>query len=477
MNVSKQTFITKFTEEIQQGNAAIFAGAGLSMPAGFVNWKQLLHPLAEEIGLNIEKETDLTAVAQYYKNSKNNRSEINKAIFDNFTLQKTPLANHNILARLPITTFWTINYDELIEMALEKAGKIVDVKHTSNQLAISKKNRQAIVYKMHGDCHQPENAIILKEDYEIYSQKHKAFLTALAGDLVSKTFLFVGLSFTDPNLDYILSRIRLTYEENQRTHYAIIKKNMESDFDNQEEYHYEKGKQELFIRDLQRYNIQAVLIDNYSEITEILSAIEKKINSNKVFISGSATEYGEVDSISAQQFISSLSKELIKQQKKIISGFGLGVGSYVISGALEEIYMQQSQAEDSLILRPFPQSTSGNMQLPELWEQYRRDMLQRAGIAIFIFGNKEDAKTGETILANGMYQEFEIAKEFGALIIPVGATGYMAQQIWQEVNANFESYYPNANDNLKCLFQKLNNSTVDDELVETIIQFISELVK
>lgn len=477
MSVLKQTFITRFTEQIQKGDAAIFAGAGLSMPAGFVNWKQLLHPLAVEIGLNIDKETDLTAVAQYYKNFKNNRSEINQAIFDNFTLQKEPLANHNILARLPITTFWTINYDSLIETALKNSGKIVDIKHMTKQLAISKKNRQAVVYKMHGDCDHPEDAIILKEDYEVYSQKNRAFLTALAGDLVSKTFLFVGLSFTDPNLDYILSRIRLTYEENQRTHYAIIKKNMANDFDNKEEYHYEKGKQELFIRDLQRYNIQVVLVDNYSEITEILSAIEKKINSNKVFISGSATEYGEVDSAKAQQFVSSLSKELIKQQKKIISGFGLGVGSYVISGALEEIYMKQSQAEDSLILRPFPQSTSGNMQLPELWEQYRRDMLKQAGIAIFIFGNKEDVKTGETILANGMYQEFEIAKEFGTLIVPVGVTGYMAQQIWKEVHENFEEYYPNASDNVKDLFEKLNDSTLDTELVGTIIQFINELVK
>lgn len=64
---------------------------------------------------------------------------------------------------------------------------------------------------------------MIKDDYERYYKAHKQFLSALTGDLISKTFLFVGFSFQDPNLDYILSRIRVDYEENPRQHYAIMK--------------------------------------------------------------------------------------------------------------------------------------------------------------------------------------------------------------------------------------------------------------
>ena len=69
----------------------------------------------------------------------------------------------------------------------------------------------------------PNDAILIKDDYERYYKAHKQFLSALTGDLISKTFLFVGFSFQDPNLDYILSRIRVDYEENPRQHYAIMK--------------------------------------------------------------------------------------------------------------------------------------------------------------------------------------------------------------------------------------------------------------
>lgn len=64
----QKNFITDFVVEIKNGDAAIFAGAGLSVSAGFVNWKGLLKDLAEELGLDIEKEHDLIGVAQYYFN-------------------------------------------------------------------------------------------------------------------------------------------------------------------------------------------------------------------------------------------------------------------------------------------------------------------------------------------------------------------------------------------------------------------------
>ena len=73
--VDINTFKKKYTKAIQNGDAAIFAGAGLSIPSGYVNWKELLNNLATEIGLDVEKEPDLIEVAQYYCNKKRNRNE------------------------------------------------------------------------------------------------------------------------------------------------------------------------------------------------------------------------------------------------------------------------------------------------------------------------------------------------------------------------------------------------------------------
>ena len=56
--MNKEVFIEHFTKEVMEDNAAIFAGAGLSIPAGFVDWSSLLEPMAKEIGLiSVKKQT------------------------------------------------------------------------------------------------------------------------------------------------------------------------------------------------------------------------------------------------------------------------------------------------------------------------------------------------------------------------------------------------------------------------------------
>lgn len=202
------SFIKNFAKEVKENNAAIFVGAGLSASAGFVDWKSLLKPIAEELRLDISKEDNLVSLAQYHYNEKGqNRHRINQLLVEEFSRDAMLTDNHRILARLPISTFWTTNYDKLIEKALEGARKVADVKYTVKQLANTKPKRDAIVYKMHGDVEHPSDAVLTKDDYEKYHIKFAPYVSALTGDLVSKTFLFLGFSFTDPNIDYVLSRI------------------------------------------------------------------------------------------------------------------------------------------------------------------------------------------------------------------------------------------------------------------------------
>lgn len=325
---------------------------------------------------------------------------------------------------------------------------------------------------MHGDKNNPDEAILIKDDYESYYKKHKQFLTALAGDLISKTFLFVGFSFEDPNLDYILSRIRVDYEENPRQHYAIMKSINKSDYDNVAEYEYAKRRNDFFLEDLKRYRIEALMIEDFAEITEILQEIERRINLNNIFISGSAEEYGQYSDKEADELIKLLSSRLIQENYNIISGFGVGVGSSVIAGALEEIYIHNKRINsDRLLLRPFPQGTEAKA----LWQQYREDMISRAGISIFMFGNK---KVNDNIVpANGVKTEFDIAVKAKNIVIPVGCTGYMAKKLWDEVNANISYYYENANDEIKDIFNSLDSNIPNEKLVTNIIRMIGLLRK
>src|SRR4051812_32109763 len=98
------------------------------------------------------------------------------------------------------------------------------------------------------------------------------------------------------------------------------------------------------------------------------------------FISGSAYEYGRFGD-SGKYFIRDLSKALLQNDFKIISGFGSGVGSYVVDATLEEVYLEKKQhLNDYLQVFPFP----SNGQAEAIKNSYRTDLISRAGVAIFL---------------------------------------------------------------------------------------------
>lgn len=66
-------------------------------------------------------------MAQFYCN-KNKRSAINKLLSVSFPSNKKPTENHNILSQFPISTYWTTNFDTLIEDALKENNKNVSVR-------------------------------------------------------------------------------------------------------------------------------------------------------------------------------------------------------------------------------------------------------------------------------------------------------------------------------------------------------------
>lgn len=432
----KRRLVAALLKDLSENNLAVFAGAGLSAPAGFVSWSKLLEPIAEELDLDIKKETDLVALAQYHCNvNLENRGKLNQLLINELSKNAKPTANHQILARLPISTFWTTNYDKLIEQSISDAGKIADTKFRTKQLSYTKPGRHAVVYKMHGDIEHPDEAILTKDDYESYHIKMQPFISALSGDLVSKTFLFVGFSFTDPNLDYILSRVRVAYSKDQRQHYCIQRVVVKEEDESQADCEYRARKQELFIQDLLRFGIKTLLVEDYSVITEILGDLEWAYKRNTIFISGAAHEYGRFEKSDAESFIYFLSKDIAAQGFRIVSGFGLGVGSSVITGVLEHLYMNGNRLDsDQLILRPFPQNQVGVRSVSEVWADYRNDMISYAGIAIFLFGNKQ--KDGQVVISDGMLREFEIARSKNLLLIPIGMTGYAAKNLFENLSSS-----------------------------------------
>ncbi len=169
-----------------------------------------------------------------------------------------------------------------------------------------------------------------------------------------------------------------------------------------------------------------------------------------------------------------LSYQLASKKNRIITGFGLGGGGPVINGALAYLNdAGKTIADEDIMMRPFPQVATGGKSLTEEWTQYRKRMIDYAGIAIFIFGNNRDVN-GDIVPSNGMREEFDLCLAARVRPLPIGATGFMAETLFNEVLSNFAKVYPNADGEFRREFESLgDNSKRPDELI-TIVQKLSE---
>ena len=457
--------IREIEKAIKSDELGAFIGAGLSIPAGFSSWKELLREPAEEIGLDVEKENDLVNLAQYYSNSKN-RTSIDDLIKERFSQLAKPTENHKLLSQLPISTFWTTNYDKLIEKALENNMKKPYVKTKDEHLRGTNHNFDAIVYKLHGDVEAPEDAVITRSDYEEFGyNKRKLFREVLEGDLLTKTFLFLGSSFEDPNFNYVIGRLRVLLDEkNTRKHYCIMKRIQDTD----EDYEYKKVRQELQIEDLNRYGIFTYLVNKYDEITEILSTLVDRFRRKTIFISGSAYSYSTYSQEIGENFIHKLSFELSKNGYHIVNGYGKGVGEFVLNGVADYCLAHKSKINDFLTLMPFPQNSSLGIDLDKLYKENREQMIENCGIAIFIFGNK---KTED--IADGVMNEFELCKKHGLVCLPIKHTGGASEEIYKKTTQEI------SDENIKSAIEQANKQCDGDidMSIDNIVQAVKILNK
>ena len=72
-----------------------------------------------------------------------------------------------------------------------------------------------------------------------------------------------------------------------------------------------------------------------------------------------------------------------------MSGFGDGVGPYVVNGILVQLEKDGTQIlDDRIVLRPFPIAIADATERRRRWKAYRQDMLAQAGVAVFLSATK-----------------------------------------------------------------------------------------
>jgi hypothetical protein len=164
-------FLATLSEQIINNEAALFLGTGLSINSGLPSWKSMLYDCANELGLSLDNEADLYAIAQFYAN-KYSDAELRRKISGQINkVWKTNELLENLLD-VGFTNIWTTNYDKIIEQGLERRFIQYNSIHSDINLASINRHDKVTVYKMNGDISDPVNMVLTKNDYERYHSLH-----------------------------------------------------------------------------------------------------------------------------------------------------------------------------------------------------------------------------------------------------------------------------------------------------------------
>lgn len=448
-----EKFLNIVAEEILQGNISLFLGAGSSMQYNAPNWSDLISSVYKgyKNGNNVDK-------AQYAElKGINIKTEISKQT----SLLKVDVGEKktylNYLLSFDYKSIWTTNYDQIIEKVLDQKAKNYKPIYKYSHFKDLSYPGGCFLFKINGSYNDPKTIVVTKEDFINYRKSHEAYLILLKRELLCHSFLFLGCSFEDDILRIcikdILNCIDNSDENYVTNHFAIIvEKNAE--------------KLEFISKDLSyHYNIKCLTVSNAKYAYKIAYGISCKVKYNSIFISGAKkyTRHSIEENIGkrmCQNLVESFMN--IKESPfKFFSGMGMSIGHF-ICGTIKQ-KCKGKNINRYLQMEPFPFTSSIDN------EKHRENMINKAGIFIFIFGDLDEAS--EDIKNSGMWKEYMLAKNNKDNIIiplPCGEDS-ISKKIHDKEKVDGDSFSALHYNFLEEFDYRTADKNFFDELVEKII--------
>lgn len=254
------TTIEHIQDAKDKGNLVIFVGAGISKNSGVPLWSELIEELKKLIPQD-ENETDQLIIPQLFHNEVGD-TQYQKTIQKILRHKRVKFDKvlHKSILNLKPTHIITTNYDNLIEQSIDHDTESLNYSLICEDKDLPFADSPNFLVKMHGDF-EKKNIVLKEDDYHQYSFNFPLIENFIKGVFSSKLVLFIGFSYTDNNLKYIIERVRNVLQKNYQPAFL---------FDTSDSSRVSKQKREYFKN-------KGVHIINYDEkIKEYLKG--KKLN-------------------------------------------------------------------------------------------------------------------------------------------------------------------------------------------------------
>lgn len=206
----------RLREAYRQRQLIPFLGAGFSAPLGLPQWGELMGWMGEPLGFDpalFELNGTPLQLAGYYElENEEGLSPFIARMRERFHAPeveacRTRSAQHQALARLDLRRIYTTNFEHHIERALLDGGRKVDTLVRIEDFMRPTHEQVCQVVKFHGDLDHEDSVVLTERQFFDRMRLDAAPDQYLRADLLGNVFLFLGYSFSDPNIRDIWHRM------------------------------------------------------------------------------------------------------------------------------------------------------------------------------------------------------------------------------------------------------------------------------
>lgn len=131
-----------------------------------------------------------------------------------------PSGWHESIGEIDPSIIITTNYDKILESA--NGFTYTPLPYTSDEIGSQIRKNEPTIIKLHGSIDEPSKTILTRSDYARLHRYGSTTLDIVRALMWTRTFLFVGYSLSDPDLQALLQDVfAARWSENVSPHYIL----------------------------------------------------------------------------------------------------------------------------------------------------------------------------------------------------------------------------------------------------------------
>ena len=239
--MTREAALEELAKAFDEHKGSVFVGAGASFDAGLPSWSRLLVELVAELEKvpGIDAGTIESCKRMASDKSKwfslagilrrNLAQRFDSYIEDRFCAScLKPTQTHKAISNLPWNFVATTNYDDLLETAFAEkySGSLrvdgITYDKPGEIASYFYKGKKFVLY-CHGRARtDPSHLVLTNADYRSLVHQQPGYQSILQTLFTSTSFLFVGASLNDPDIQLVLDFLHSSFHKRTPTQYALI---------------------------------------------------------------------------------------------------------------------------------------------------------------------------------------------------------------------------------------------------------------